>query len=95
MTTRGRPQLHHGTPAFDPCRGGAMLPPAIDIGCKRGDAMNINRTTLYGLIFAIGLVLGLLGYVGRFYSSAIATILVAGTWIIGYALVNLFFKPEK
>ena len=57
--------------------------------------MNINRTTLYGLVFAVGLVLGMLGYIGHVYSSAIATILVAGTWIIGYALVNLFFKPDK
>lgn len=57
--------------------------------------MNINRTTLNALVFAVGLVLGLLGYVGHVYSSAIATVLLIGTWFIGYALVNLLVKPDK
>jgi hypothetical protein len=57
--------------------------------------MNINRTTLNGLVFAVGLVLGLLGWIGHVYSSTIATVLLIGTWLIGYALVNLFFKPDR
>jgi len=56
--------------------------------------MNINRTTLNGLVFAVGLVLGMLGYVGHVYSSALATVLMVGTWFIGYAVVNILVKPD-
>ena len=54
--------------------------------------MNINRTTLNGLVFAVGLVLGMLGFIGDVYSTTTAIILTAGTWFIGYALVNLFLE---
>ena len=57
--------------------------------------MNINKTTLNALVFAVGMVLGMLGYIGDVYSSGIATVLMVGTWFIGYALVNLFVKPDE
>ena len=57
--------------------------------------MNINRKTLNGLVFAVGLVLGMLGYIGDVYSAATATILLAGTWFIGYAVVNILIKPDE
>jgi hypothetical protein len=56
--------------------------------------MNINRTTLNALVFAVGLVLGMLGYIGHVYSSGLATVLMIGTWFIGYAVVNLFVKKD-
>lgn len=57
--------------------------------------MNINRTTLNGLVFAVGLVLGMLGYIGDVYSPTTATILLIGTWFIGYAVVNILVKPDR
>jgi hypothetical protein len=46
------------------------------------------------LVFAVGLVLGMLGYIGHVYSSGLATVLMIGTWFIGYAVVNLFVKKD-
>jgi len=57
--------------------------------------MNINKTTLNGLVFAVGLVLGMLGFIGDVYSNTTAIILAAGTWFIGYAVVNILVKPKK
>ncbi len=57
--------------------------------------MNINRNTLNALVFAVGLVLGMLGYVGHVYSSGLATVLMVATWFIGYAVVNLVVKPDR
>ena len=57
--------------------------------------MNINKTTLNGLVFAVGIVLGMLGYIGHVYSSGIATVLMIGTWFIGYAVVNILVKPDR
>ena len=52
--------------------------------------MNKSRNTAVGgLIFAVGLVLGLLGYIGGVYSSTIATVLMLGVWLIGGAIARL------
>jgi hypothetical protein len=81
---------------FCPAIAAALCCRVISIStASGGKEMNINRTTLNALVFAVGLVLGMLGYVGHLYSSAIATVLLIGTWFIGYALVNLFVKPDK
>lgn len=57
--------------------------------------MNINYTTVNGLVFAVGIVLGMLGYIGDVYSSITATILMIGTWFIGGALARMFFKQDE
>lgn len=55
--------------------------------------MNINRTTLNGLVFAVGLGLGMPGYIGHVDGAGIAIVLMIGVWVIGYAVVRLF-TPE-
>ena len=45
---------------------------------------------------AIGLVLGLGGYVGQLYSNALATFLMFAVWIVGATLINLLTdRPPK
>jgi len=48
-----------------------------------------------GLVFAVGTVLGLLGYVADVYSSTVATILMLGVWIVGGALVSLVLAEKE
>ncbi|WP_299754955.1 hypothetical protein [uncultured Boseongicola sp.] len=38
---------------------------------------------------AIGLVVGLGGYVGHLYSPAVATFLMLAIWIVGATMINL------
>lgn len=49
-----------------------------------------KRRELHGLVGGVGVVVGLAGYVGQFYSNATATVLMFGVWIIGATLVNVF-----
>jgi len=53
--------------------------------------MNIRKKKreLHGVVGGVGLVAGLAGYVGGFYSNATATFAMLGIWIIGATLVNL------
>ena len=52
-----------------------------------------KRNELQGLNGAIGLVAGLGGYVGGFYSYATATFLMLAIWIVGATLINLLTDP--
>jgi hypothetical protein len=54
-----------------------------------------DRGSLGGLVGAVGLGAGLLGYVGKVYSSAVATVLMLGIWFIGGAIVRLVFSGNK
>ena len=66
--------------------------------CGRGKGepkTNERIRTIGGLVFAVGLVLGLIGYVGDAYSSSTATIVMLGFWFIGGALATLVFGPRK
>jgi hypothetical protein len=45
---------------------------------------------LGGLVFAVGLMLGLLGYMTDVYTSTMATWLMLGVWFIGGALIAVF-----
>lgn len=54
-----------------------------------------KKAAINGLIFAVGLMLGILGYVGDVYSSSIATILMLGVWFIGGALVTVILGGKK
>ena len=51
---------------------------------------NTNKA-LGGLVFAVGLVLGLIGYIGDVYSGTVATLLMLGVWFIGGALARVVF----
>jgi hypothetical protein len=57
--------------------------------------MGDRRRAIGGLVFAVGLVLGLVGYVGDVYSSSTATVLMLGVWLIGGALATVVFGPKR
>jgi len=57
--------------------------------------MGDRRRAIGGLVFAVGLVLGLVGYVGDAYSSSTATVLMLGVWFVGGALATVVFGPKK
>jgi hypothetical protein len=62
---------------------------------KGGDNMDRSRTSAVGgLIFAVGVIAGLLGYVGDVYSSSIATVLMLGIWVVGGALAALLLRGK-
>jgi hypothetical protein len=50
---------------------------------------------LGGVIFAVGLVLGLIGFIGDVYSGTVATLLMLGVWFIGGALVGIVAGQGK
>jgi len=52
-------------------------------------------TALGGLVFAVGLVLGLIGFIGDVYSGSVATLLMLGVWFIGGALVGVLAGQGK
>ena len=52
-----------------------------------------RRNALQAVNGAIGLVLGLGGYVGQLYSNALATFLMFAVWILGATLINLLTDP--
>lgn len=52
----------------------------------------ISSNRLYGwLVFVLGLVIGLVGYLTDMYSVSMATGLMIGVWLIGGGLVALLF----
>jgi len=48
-----------------------------------------KRRALHGLSGGIGVVAGLAGFVGGFYSVPTAIVLMFGIWIIGATLINV------
>ena len=60
----------------------------MDLRPKRRELQAVNG--------ALGLVVGLGGYIGQLYSNELATFLMLAVWIIGATLVNLFTdRPTK
>ena len=61
----------------------------------REHVMNLRskRAQLQAVNGAVGLVLGLGGYVGQLYSAALATFLMLAIWIVGATLINLLTDP--
>lgn len=52
----------------------------------------ISRNRFFGwLVFGVGLVLGLVGYLTDMYSVSMATGLMLGVWLIGGGLVAVLF----
>lgn len=52
-----------------------------------------KRRQLQGVNGALGLVAGLGGYLGNFYSWGTATFLMFGIWILGATVINLLTDP--
>jgi len=54
-----------------------------------------SRGAIGGLIFVLGLILGLLGYVGHLYSAGSATLLMLGMWIAGGELARFVLSDKR
>jgi hypothetical protein len=54
-----------------------------------------KRRELQGLNGALGLVAGLGGFVGHFYSPTVALFLMLAIWIVGATLINLLTDPPN
>lgn len=52
-----------------------------------------KRKELQGLNGAIGLVVGLGGYIGHLYPATFATFAMLAIWIIGATAINLWTDP--
>ena len=59
--------------------------------------MNLKskRNELQAVNGAVGLVVGLGGYIGQLYSAALATFLMFAVWIIGATVINLLTDPKS
>jgi len=57
--------------------------------------MSAKRGAVGGLIGAVGLVGGLIGYITDLYSSTVATVIMLGVWFVGGAIVALVFSGKK
>ena len=64
-------------------------------GLMAGFMSGSTRAAVGGVVGAVGLGAGLLGYVGNVYSATVATVLMLGIWIIGGAIVRLVFSGKK
>jgi hypothetical protein len=60
----------------------------MDFRTKRRELQAVNG--------AVGLALGLGGYIGQIYSNALATLLMFAVWIVGATVINLLTDgPDK
>ena len=57
--------------------------------------MGSRRRAIGGLVGAVGLIGGLIGYMTDLYSSTVATVIMLGIWIVGGAIVALVFSGKK
>jgi hypothetical protein len=53
-----------------------------------------KRKELQGLNGAVGLVAGIAGFVGNFYTAQTAIVMMLGIWIIGSTLIILLTDPD-
>ena len=54
-----------------------------------------RRRAIFGLIFAVGLVLGLIGFAGTVYSPRVAIILMLSVWLIGGAVARVVLVGKR
>ena len=54
-----------------------------------------KRKELQGLNGAVGLVVGLGGFVGHLYSNTVATFAMLAIWIVGATMINLLTDPPN
>ena len=55
--------------------------------------MRFSRGAAGGLIFALGLIGGLVGFMTNAYSSTVGVVIMLAVWFIGWALVA-FIKSD-
>jgi hypothetical protein len=56
--------------------------------------MKGRNTAVGGLIFAIGLIGGLIGFMTDAYSSTVAVLIMLGVWFIGGALAAIMLRSK-
>jgi len=49
--------------------------------------MQFSKVAAGGLVFAVGLIAGLVGFMTNAYSSTVGVVIMLGIWFIGGALV--------
>ena len=54
-----------------------------------------KRRELQGVNGAVGLTVGLGGYIGHLYSNALATLFMFSIWIVGATLIKLLTEPTR
>ncbi len=57
--------------------------------------MDKSRGLIGGLVLVLGLILGLLGYIGHLYSTSAATVLMVGMWIAGGELARFVLSDKR
>ncbi|MCV2869836.1 hypothetical protein OEW28_14465 [Defluviimonas sp. WL0002] len=58
-------------------------------------SLKSKRQELQGLNGAVGLAVGLGGFIGHLFSSSIALFLMLAIWIVGATLINLLTDPPN
>ena len=56
--------------------------------------MESRRSKLFALVGAVGVVVGMGGYVGNLYSSNIETFGMMAIFILGFAMVRILTKED-
>ena len=56
--------------------------------------MESRRSKLFALVGAVGVVVGMGGYVGNLYSNNIATFGMMAIFILGFAMVRILTKEN-
>ena len=57
--------------------------------------MDSSRGLIGGLIFGLGVSLGLLGYIGPLYAPTTATLLMVAMWIAGGELARFVLSDKR
>jgi hypothetical protein len=56
--------------------------------------MKGRNAAVGGLVFAVGLIGGLIGFMTDAYSSTVAVLIMLGVWFIGGALAAIAFRGK-
>lgn len=53
-----------------------------------------NRGAIGGLVFAVGLIGGLIGFMTDVYSSSVGVLAMLAIWFVGGAIAAIMFRGE-
>jgi len=53
------------------------------------------KNAVRGLVFAVGLILGLIGFMTDAYSSTVAVIIMLAVWLVGGALAQILIRGNE
>jgi hypothetical protein len=103
-----RPEFSGRSMTTDHCRSRTVIVTEINASSRydphacarrnrrRSMDLRSKRRGLQAVNGAVGLVLGLGGYIGQLYSNALATFFMFAVWIAGATLINLLTEdPNK